>query len=193
MTTASSPRARDAVRSGPSANPHCGDDGRVGESRHKRRYRHGKPDVLPVSGRLVARDYERIRPRRERLIGVRGVSDGGENLPPVGPVHLGYPVAPSKTYADSWNLLLQDHLSVIRRSGHEEGGTDPKGAAGGELPDAPDRAPSLIRGQWTRGKDSDPDTSLPPVPVPPAQPAGPPPSAQSIHHHMSQPVDKSVY
>ena len=51
-----------------------------------------------MSGRLVARDYEHIRPRRERLLGVRGVGDGGENLPPVGPGRLGYPVSPSKTY-----------------------------------------------------------------------------------------------
>ena len=117
-------------------------------------------------------------PRGERLLGVRGVGDGGENLPPVGPGPLGYPVTPSKTYADQWNLLFQGHLSVIRCAGHEEGGTDPKGAAGGKLPDAPDRAPSLVRGQRTRGEDSDPDTSLPPSPVPPALTAGPPPSAQ---------------
>ena len=86
----------------------------------------------------MARDYERIRPRGERLLGMRGVGDGGENLPPVRPGRLGYPVAPSKTCADQWKLLFQVRLSVIRRAGHEEGGTDPKGAAVGELPDAPD-------------------------------------------------------
>ena len=110
---------------------------------------------------------------------MRGVGDVGKNLLPVGPGRLGYLVAPSKTYDDQWNLLFQGHLSVIRRAGHEEGGTDPKGAAGGDIPDAPDRAPSLVRGQRTRGKDSDPDTFATPVPVPPARPAGPPPSAQS--------------
>ena len=62
--------------------PPRGNDGRVGESRHKRRYQHGGPDVLPVSGRLADRDYERIRPCRERLLGVRGVGDSGEKLPP---------------------------------------------------------------------------------------------------------------
>ena len=67
-----------------------------------------------------------MRPRGESLLGVRGVGDGGENLPLIGPGRISYPVAPSKTYADQ----------------------------------------------------SDPDTSLPPVPVPPARPDGPPLSAQ---------------
>ena len=63
-------------------NPPCVNDRRVGELRHELRYQHGGPDAPLVSGRLMEREYERIRHRGERLLSVRGVGDSGETPPP---------------------------------------------------------------------------------------------------------------